>query len=309
MLVRLIDRYLGCLLGLAAGDALGTTCEFERPGSFTPLTNIVGGGPFELTAGQWTDDTSMALCLAESLIETGKFDPVDQMQRYVAWRRTGHLSSNGVCFDIGNTVRNALTKFEQTGEPFCGDTDPKTAGNGSLMRLAAVPMFYAQDAAVAIAMSAESSKTTHGATAAVDACRFYAGLIVGAFGGAAKDELLSPHYCPISGLWTREPLDPEIGAIADGSYKTKTPPEIVGSGYVVKSLEAALWAFYTTDDFESGCLRAANLGNDADTTAAIYGQLAGAFYGIEAMPPSWVAKLAKRELIESMAQKLYEMSR
>ena len=132
----MIARYRGILLGLAAGDALGTTLEFRRPGTFAPIADIVGGGPFNLPAGAWTDDTSMALCLAESLIERRGFDPVDQLERYVRWYRLGHLSSTGNCFDIGNTVRAALNRFERTREPYCGSTDPMAAGNGSIMRLA-----------------------------------------------------------------------------------------------------------------------------------------------------------------------------
>src|SRR5436309_15906657 len=114
------DRFRGCLLGLACGDAVGTAVEFAPPGSFPPVEDMVGGGPFRLEAGEWTDDTAMALCLATSLLEKEGFDPVDQLQRYVRWWREGYLSSNGRCFDIGNTVRAALRRFEQTGEPYCG---------------------------------------------------------------------------------------------------------------------------------------------------------------------------------------------
>ena len=121
--MNLIERYRGCLLGLAAGDALGTTLEFQPPGSFKPVEDIVGGGPFNLAPGQWTDDTSMALCLTESLIECQEFNPTDQMNRYIRWYRQGHLSSTGMCFDIGNTVRSALERFERTGEPNSGSTD------------------------------------------------------------------------------------------------------------------------------------------------------------------------------------------
>ncbi len=306
MPIDLRARYLGSLLGMATGDAVGTTCEFARPGTFKPVTEMLGGGPFKLNAGEWTDDTSMGLCLAESLIETGTFDPIDQLQRYIKWFRTGHLSSNGRVFDVGGTVRNALLKFEKTGKPFCGDTDPQTAGNGSLMRLAAVPLFFASDPRTAIDLSGDSSRTTHGATIAVDACRFFAGLIVGALNGANKEELLSPLYSPAPDIWKKRKLCPEIEAVAKGSYKKRNPPDILGTGYATKSLEAALWAFYNSDDFKVGCLSAVNLGNDADTTAAIYGQLAGAFYGVEDIPSYWRNKLAKRELIESYALKLFE---
>jgi hypothetical protein len=140
--MEIIDRYRGALLGLACGDALGTTLEFESSGTFKPVTDIVGGGPFGLKPGEWTDDTTMALCLAENLIECNGFDPADQMTRYLRWYREGNLSSNGRCFDIGNTTRDALTRFERTGEPYSGSTDKYSAGNRSIMRLAPVPLFF-----------------------------------------------------------------------------------------------------------------------------------------------------------------------
>lgn len=303
------DRYRGALVGLAAGDAVGTTVEFSPPGTFPPLTDMVGGGPFDLRPGEWTDDTSMALCLAESLVERQGFDARDQMERYLRWYGEGYLSSTGVCFDIGVTVRGALERFHSSGNPFAGSTDPHTAGNGSLMRLAPVPLFFAADPAQAIERSGESSRTTHGATAAVDACRYFGGLLAGAVHGVAKDALLGEMYAPVAGYWAAHPLDPAIEEIARGSFRAKNPPEIVGSGYVVRSLEAALWAFATTDSFRTGCLAAANLGNDADTTAAIYGQLAGAVYGVDAIPAEWRTWLARRALIERLADGLYDGSR
>src|SRR5262245_10034014 len=154
-----VDRFRGCLLGLAVGDAVGTTLEFKPPGTFKPIVDMVGGGPFRLKPGEWTDDTSMTLCLAESLIEKQGFDPVDQLERYVKWHREGHLSSNGRCFDIGNTVRQALARFEKTRDAHSGSIDPRSSGNGSIMRLAPVPLFFAQNPAKAIEMSGESSRT------------------------------------------------------------------------------------------------------------------------------------------------------
>jgi ADP-ribosyl-[dinitrogen reductase] hydrolase len=300
------DRYQGSLLGLAAGDALGTTVEFSPPGTFAPLTDIVGGGPFHLEKGQWTDDTSMALCLAESLVTCNGFDAKDQMTRYSRWREEGYLSSNGTCFDMGNTVSQALSKFARTGDPFAGPTDPRSAGNGSLMRLAPVPLFFAADPEKAVQMSSESSKTTHGARTCLDACRYFGGLIVGAIRGASKEALLSKRYAPAENIWEREPLCPEIDEIACGSFKHKDPPEIAGTGYVVKSLEAALWAFYRSSTFKEGCLLAVNLGNDADTTGAIFGQLAGAFYGSAGIPIEWRNCLTRADLIQRLADDLFE---
>ena len=300
-----IDRFRGCLLGLATGDALGTTLEFRTPGSFEPIDDMVGGGPFGLAPGMWTDDTSMALCLAESLIEKRGFDPEDQMRRYVHWYREGYLSSNGYCFDIGNTVQEALLHFEETGEAYAGSTDPYSAGNGSLMRLAPVPMYFAQRTDDAIAMSGASSRTTHGADEAVDACRYFGGLLVGALNGDDKETLLGTAYCPIRGFWKDRPLTERIANVVAGSFKRRRPPQIRGTGYVVQSLEAALWAFHHSRDFPEGALKAANLGDDADTTAAIYGQIAGAYYGAEAIPEEWRSKLVYVELITRMADSLY----
>jgi ADP-ribosylglycohydrolase len=302
------ERYRGSLLGLAVGDAVGTTLEFKPPGSFTPIEDMVGGGPFHLQPGQWTDDTSMALCLAESLIEQQGFNPVHQLQKYLQWYREGYLSSTGRCFDIGNTTIDGLRQFEKTQEPYCGSTDPRSAGNGSIMRLAPVPLFYAKRPLEAIAKSAESSRTTHQATVAVEACRYLGALIVGAVNGVSREELLSKRYSPVPGYWEKNPLVEEIDEIALGSFKHRQPPEIQGSGYVVKSLEAALWAFYNSHSFREGCLLAVNLGDDADTTGAVYGQLAGAFYGESGIPESWRSQLAYRQLIESMANQLFTLA-
>src|SRR4051812_24966874 len=166
----LTSRAHGCLLGLAAGDAVGTTVEFQLRGSFPPVTDLTGGGPFRLKAGEWTDDTSMALCLAESLAEKRGFDAHDQMTRYCRWWREGYWSANGRCFDIGITVSAALRRFEATGEPFAGSTAPETAGNGSIMRLAPIPIHAYADLARTIELSRESSRTTHGAAECLDAC-------------------------------------------------------------------------------------------------------------------------------------------
>lgn len=298
------DRALGALLGLAVGDALGASVEFMSRGSFPPVTDMTGGGPHGLEAGQWTDDTSMALCLAESLIECGGFDATDQMQRYVRWYREGYLSSTGHCFDIGNATRAALQRFERSGEPFAGSTDPGVAGNGSIMRLAPVPIFYHRDPRDAIRYAADSSRTTHAAPETVDACRYMAGLIVGALNCEPRDTLLSPRWSPVPGLWDQEPPAPRIDAVAAGSFLEKEPLEIRGSGYVVASLEAALWAFSRSSSFEEGLLLAVNLGEDADTTGAVYGQIAGAYYGADRIPSAWLDRLHALDTIRELALRL-----
>ena len=308
--LMLCDRYRGALVGLAVGDALGTTLEFKAPGAFKPITDMIGGGPFGLKPGQWTDDTSMALCLAESLVEKRGFDPKDQMDRYCRWWQEGYLSSTGTCFDIGVTVRKSLESYLRSGEPFAGSTDPFTAGNGSLMRLAPVPLAFRRNIALAIHNSGESCRVTHAAPVAVAACRYFAGLLLGALDGRPKEQLLSSFFYPgfDRDYWHRQPLPGEIAEIANGSFKLKEPPEIKGSGFVVRSLEAALWAFHRSDSFREGALRAVNLGDDADTTGAIYGQLAGTYYGINAIPKDWIERLALSELISEKATALFDFS-
>ena len=203
-------------------------------------------------------------------------------------------------------MSDALNRYRDTGEPFAGSTDPYSAGNGSLMRLAPAPLFFASNPEHAIHMSGESSRTTHGATTCIHACRYFGGLIVGAVQGESKEELLSPRYSPVAGLWYRQSLCAEIDEIAAGSFKSKEAPEIVGSGYVVKSLEAALWAFHKSSTFEEGCLLAVNLGDDADTTAAIYGQIAGVHYGFDGIPATWRERIAEGALITKLADGLWQ---
>ena len=269
-----------CLLGLAVGDALGCTLEFKKPNTFEPITTIVGGGYHKLEAGQWTDDTSMALCLAQSLIDSKGFDARDQMLKYCKWHDEGYMSSTGECFDIGNTTLKALDDFVIDGKPYSTNTDESSAGNGSIMRLAPIPMYYYQEPQEALKYASKSSQITHANEMCVDACRYMTGIIVGLLNRESKENVLSPLYSPVENYFTSQPLCDAIKEVANGSFKTKHPPEIKGTGFVVESLEAALWAFYHEDNFREGALKAVNLGDDADTTGAVYGQIAGSLYDI-----------------------------
>ncbi len=291
------ERFRGCLLGLAVGDALGVTLEFSTRG-FAQLTDMVGGGPFDLRPGQWTDDTSMALCLAVSLLEKNGFNAEDQMQRYCRWWEGGYLSSTGTCFDIGATVTAALRRYLDTGEAFAGSSEKRSAGNGSIMRLAPVPMFYYPDEDAAVAHAAESSRTTHAHPECLDACRLLAGIILRALAGRSKEEVLLGAAGTFSGA-------PKIVGLARGEYRDKAYERINGSGYVVESLEAALWCFAHADHFEDAVLAAVNLADDSDTTGAVCGQIAGAFYGEAEIPAKWLERLAMRELIADLADRLH----
>lgn len=301
MKLELSDRYAGSLLGLACGDAVGTAVEFCPRGTFSPLVDMVGGGPFMLAPGQWTDDTSMALCLAESLLTKNGFDAKDQMGRYLNWWQWGYMSSTGQCFDIGNTVRQALLKYQQTNQPFAGSIAPETAGNGSLMRLAPVVIFYYPSEQDIAKFTVASSCTTHSAPEATECCRLLGELIAKALSGKPKTEILGASQTIFS--------EEKVRSIAAGEYMSKTREQIAGTGYSVASLEAALWCFSRSDSFESAILEAANLGDDADTTAAITGQLAGAFYGESGIPSQWLEKLHMRAEIKDMAVALLQAAK
>ena len=288
------SRYKGCLLGLACGDAVGTTLEFSARGSFKPIDDMVGGGPFNLKPGDWTDDTAMAICLAQSLLHRDSFDAKDQMTRYTNWWHWGYPSPTGECFDIGMTVQDALRRFSVTGEPMAGSTNPMSAGNGSLMRLAPVVLRYYPDLDEVLKYARLSSQTTHGAAEAIECCAVLAEIITHALAGERrKDRMLAAtRALPGSVL---------VQGIATGAYLKKDRDQVRGTGYSVQSLEAALWCFATTDSFEAAVLAAANLGDDADTTAAIAGKVAGAFYGVDAIPGRWRRQLFMGDELEAMA--------
>lgn len=291
------DRARGAWLGLAVGDALGTTLEFSRRDSEPHHTEMTGGGPFRLAPGVWTDDTSMALCLADTLLATGEPDPRDLITRFISWWRGGDYSVTGSCFDIGNTTRAALERFERTDDPLAGDTSAHAAGNGSLMRLAPVALFYSGDRSAAGRAARLQSQTTHAAEECLDACEAFAHLLVDAFAGKPKAELFDDASSEASG---------QVAEILAGSWRAKSRAAISSSGYVLHTLEAALWAVDQASSFEEALVLAVNLGDDADTVGAVTGQLAGAIWGASAIPARWIDRLAWRDRLEMTGRALLQ---
>ena len=274
-----LDQAKGMLLGLAVGDALGTTLEFSARDSLPPVTDIVGGGPFSLEAGVWTDATSMAMCLGESLLHCKGWKADDCARRFLRWRNEGYMSPTGKCFDIGKTVNAALDRFVRDGDPYAGSNDPAGAGNGGIMRLAPAVIAHHRDAMAAVDVSVLQSQVTH----AADECDDFA---------FALSAFL------------------HSGNLSDALHRmdAQTPrDQVKSSGYVRDSYEAAFWAFENTDSFRECIILAANLAGDADTVAAIAGQIAGRVYGLESIPTEWLDKLAWREKIETMAESLFAL--
>jgi ADP-ribosyl-[dinitrogen reductase] hydrolase len=292
------DRAMGALVGLAVGDAVGTTIEFSPKPHFATLSDMVGGGQFRLNAGEWTDDTALALALADSLLAHPDLDPADLMTRFVDWYRNGTYSCTGTCFDIGHTTSSALDHFTRTGDPIAGSTDPRAAGNGGLMRLSPVAIRHWRDRDKLKSIAMVQTRTTHGAAEAIEASALFADILADAIAGRTRTEILAPRAGEFSD---------KIAAIANGGpWRGRHRDDIIGTGYVCDCLNAALWSVSRTTDFRSAILLAVNLGEDADTTAAVAGQLAGALYGLSGIPEEWLQKLAWRERIEGMALALFE---
>jgi len=304
------DRRLGALLGLAVGDALGAAVEFQAPGTFDPVTGYRAGGPHGLAAGEWTDDTSMALALADSIATVG-WDIDDQASRYLTWWRTGACSVNGRCFDIGVTTAGSLRRYETTGDAaVSGDPSERAAGNGSIMRLGPVPIayldLYPDDAGRLVRRCIESSRPTHRAPQALSGAAYLGIVLAALMAGEDRDEVLSETWWGIDALRAQIDVHPAVAEVIAAGYRTKEPPEIVGSGYVVESLEAALWAFTGADDFATAVLAAVNLGDDADTTGAVCGQLAGAYWGRSGIPDDFLDGLVRRDVVEEAARRLVQ---
>jgi ADP-ribosylglycohydrolase len=294
------ERFQGALVGMAVGDALAAHTQFRKPGTFAPVGDLLGGGPFDLPRGAWTDDTAMALLLAESLLERNGFDPHDQVQRYVRWQKEGHGSATGQCVGITANVAKALATAQYRRQPFAGSHDPEQLEKDSLSRVGPVVMFHFSDLPTAVAKAAEAARITAQAPAVLDCMRLLAAMIHLALSGRDKPAILRPSR----ESWVTSSTRPEVLAVFEGSYIVRQPPEITGGGNIVQALEAALWAFQRSDSFREGALLAANLGRDSDVVTATYGALAGAFHGVSAIPGIWRNSLMRQDLVTDTADRL-----
>ncbi len=286
------DKLIGSFVGLAVGDAVGASVEFKPRGTFPLVTDMNGGGPFRLPVGVWTDDTIMAICLAESLIEHPSLDKNDLLDRFVAWYKEGRNSPTGRCFDIGGTTCNALEEYLHSGSTI-NNRENSCAGNGSIMRLAPVAIAHHGDPEVAAALAAVQSETTHASPLATGCSELLSDILTTLYD---SDDKMSIYNLKIQEYW---PV--EVANILDANLKNKNEKEIKSTGYTVHTLEAAVWCFLTTDNFRDAVLKATNLGDDTDTVAAVTGQIAGAFYGESGIPSAWITKLYDYDRIKDLA--------
>jgi ADP-ribosyl-[dinitrogen reductase] hydrolase len=294
-----LNRAIGSLVGLAVGDAVGATNEFQSRATLTPISDMVGGGPFNLKAGQWTDDTSMALCLAESMITSyDEFNADATLMLWCQWMNQGHHSVKGYCFDIGHTTQTALDHFSQHGNPISSLENPAQS-NGSIMRLAPV-VLASSDLTTAGSLGQRQGALTHPHPNCIRACFFLARCLYRAIHGDSEPWCELVEY----GL-----LNPNQSMRNWFQFLGQTDQDqIPSTGYVLDTMKAALWALAGSDNFEHGLLKAVNLGGDSDTVGAVYGQIAGAYYGLDGIPEKWVARLHMSSAIQKMARQCYQLN-
>jgi ADP-ribosyl-[dinitrogen reductase] hydrolase len=306
-LVDNLDRSMGCFIGLAVGDALGAPLEFSsrRDPSYKEITEYRSGGPFNLQAGQWTDDTSQALCLAETLLIRKGFSQEDFMNRMVNWWTAGYNSSTGKCFDIGTGTQLALWRFVNTGEIA---TPLSSGGNGSLMRLAAIPIAYQEFPLDVVALKAEDScRVTHGLPEAILCTRFMSRVLCRLISGESPDDFMNQEVQLLS---ASSESHQKISKLIQDIKESRTQEEDFydPTGYCVTSLVAALYCFLSTSSFEECLLKTVNLCGDSDTVGAIAGQLAGSFYGLKQIPEKWVNGLHDNHRLLQIAESLFPIT-
>lgn len=278
------ERFLGALVGLAIGDALAAPTQYRRPGRFTPVGDLLGGGPFDLPRGAWSDDTAMALCLAESLLESGGFDARDQVARYRRWQQAGYLSATGQCVGITAGTARALARAQWRRQSFSGSHNPEALDPETLSRVAPVVMYFFADRESGATQAAEAARTTCQAPAVLTACRALAYALHAALSGASKAEILAAAEALIG--------------------KTSRPAALGQEGSAPAALASALNVFSRSANFRDAVLGAANLGGASDVVSAATGALAGAYYSAGAIPTMWRNSLMKLQLLEGFADRL-----
>lgn len=275
------DRLKGCFFGLVVGDALGVPLEFSKRDKLPLVTEMIGGGPFALQPGEWTDDTSMMLCIAQSLIDNDGFDPRDIMDKFTLWYTEGMFSHNGKCFDIGDTCKAALKRYAEIQNPYAGDFNHYSSGNGSIMRLAPIPIYYYPDKDKILKFSYNQSLTTHASNTCLIRNEWLGEVLYDLFRGE-KDKVLKEY----------------------GDLTVLERNDISSSGYVVDTFNAAMWAVLTTKSFEDALVLAVNLADDSDTVGAVTGQIAGAMYGFSSIPEKWLQKIVWYDIISETFEDL-----
>jgi len=299
------------LFGLAIGDALGVPVEFQSRTYLktNPVSEMIGYGTHYQPLGTWSDDSSLAFCLAESLCKG--FDLFDIARNFVKWYSTELWTPHGHVFDIGIATRNAIHNIGKGHEPeLCGGFEEKDNGNGSLMRILPLVFYLEKEDDIEILYKKVKavSSITHAHFRSVFACFIYVVYCMEILKGKDKIEAYKEMQNILSGFLADKKFNPFELQLFDRILKndiSKYPEEnIHSSGYVLDSLQASFWCFLNSNSYEETVLKAVNLGEDTDTTGAIAGGLAGIYYGIESIPKKWIENLARTNDIKNLAERL-----
>ena len=295
------QRIRALLLGVAVGDALGVPVEFRTRGSFH-IDGMRGHGSHDQPAGAWSDDTSLTLALADAM-EDGRVALPRLARNFIAWHDTGAYTAHGTAFDIGNATARAIGRLKRGVAPAqAGGVEERDNGNGSLMRVAPLVFLLAERSPEArFRLVRDVSSVTHAHAWSVTACFLLLEMLGKLLAGRPKDAA----YAELRAEMAAPPAFLDAAAltrfrrILNADIRELQESEIRSSGFVIDTLEAALWCFLTTGTYRDAVLRAVNLGEDTDTTGAVTGALAPMAYGLEAIPAEWIAQLQGRQQIET----------
>jgi len=291
------ENYLGGFLGLAVGDALGAPVEFLKRGSYEFVSEFQSGGPFQLEKGMWTDDTILSLILSENLNKYRKLEPKKIMKGFYSWWQNGYMSPTGVCFDIGNTTKSALMRFQKNNQAFSGvETDPPS--NGAIMRLLPINLFFQSSLKESRDNAILMTKLTHGPQECIEASVILNYVLYFILEGKSKEEIFKfTHF--------DHPLKTRLEVLLRGDFLKKSYEEISGAGNAFETLESALYLFYHSKNFLDGLILGVNIGDDTDTVGAVYGQLAGTYFGVNNIPEKFINQLYNKEKIIHEAEELW----
>ncbi len=305
------SKYLGGLMGFVIGDAFGVPVEFMSRHELlkNPVTKMIGNGTYNLPAGTWSDDTSMMIATIDSINSKQAIDLLDIALKFVAWKNHATYTALGEVFDIGNTCLKAISNFEESHNPTtCGLKDINSNGNGSLMRILPIA-YYAVEKRLKedeiLSVVREISSLTHAHEISIMGCYIYIRYAIFLLNGkdkySAYSMLKSVDYSMFS-----EETQSVYNRILNDDLSKLTINDISSSGYIVDSLESALWVTLKSENFKEAIIGAVNLGEDTDTIGALTGGLSGIIYGDELIPEDWKNAIARKEYLLDIFEEFYE---
>ncbi|MGG0381931.1 ADP-ribosylglycohydrolase family protein [Priestia filamentosa] len=302
--IAIKKQVLSTLYGGIIGDMLGVPVEFKKRGTFH-IDNVIGYGTYNQPPGTWSDDTSMTLCLVETLTENGS--PLDLMKKFVQYEENGYLTPHGKMFDIGIATVKAIRRFKE-GTPLeqCGGTSEYDNGNGAIMRIAPLAFMLNNDFDFDkhVKIIKQYTEITHAHPRAIVGSFIYVELLVRMSLNDSLEKAIQNIQLLFNHIFNEDhPYQKELQhyeRIFKDNFFNTPEEEILSGGYVVHTLEAAIWCLGTTSSFKEAVLKAVNLGDDSDTVGAITGALAGMYYKMEGIPKDWLEKIVRKDKVDKL---------